>query len=84
MPVTVSIQNSCDMKTITSIILGIGIVTAFAACKSNKSTSSSDTVRDTTLAKDSTIGKVPDTVNKTIPAPAATGPKGHVDSVTKK
>jgi len=79
------------MKTIKSIILSICIVTAFAACKGNKNTSGSDTVKDTTLAKDSlhksadsAMGKAADTVNKSIPAPAATGPKGHVDSVTKK
>jgi hypothetical protein len=79
------------MRAITSIILGVCIVTAFAACKGNKGASNSDTVKDTTLAKDSshrstdsTMGKVPDTVNKTIPAPAETGPKAHVDSVTKK
>ncbi|MGN6181117.1 MAG: hypothetical protein ACTHNW_18185 [Mucilaginibacter sp.] len=66
------------MKIIKSIILSICIVTAFAACKGNKNASGSDTVKDTTLAK------AADTVNKSIPAPAATGPKGHVDSVTKK
>lgn len=72
------------MKIITKIILGVCIVTAFAACKGNKAASNSDTVKDTTLAKDSAMGKAVDTSKKSIPAPAATGAKGHVDSVTKK
>lgn len=79
------------MKVITSIILGACITTAFAACKGSSNTSHSDTVKDTTLVKDSAnkapdsaMGKAADTAKKTISAPAAAGPKGHVDSVTKK
>lgn len=78
------------MKSARILIACLCIAVCFAACKGNSSSSASDSskinvTKDSSgTMSDSTMGNVPDSSKKSIPAPAATGPKGHVDSVIKK
>jgi len=78
------------MKTARILIVCLCIAASFAACKGKSSSSGSDSSK-VSLTKDSsgtlsdsTVGKMPDSSKKNVPAPAAAGAKGHVDSVVKK
>lgn len=78
------------MKTVRTLIIYTCIAAGFAACKGNSTQAKKDSAEKINLTKDSsgtlsdsTMGKVPPDSSKKA-APATTGPKGHVDSVTKQ